>query len=116
MIGWLLEAAAALRQVSRPRPLFFGAGPRPAPPPPLPLADVMQQQRGSWDSYYFIFFHWSFQCVPPPGRLLQQRYDLPPSVSLLVRGAKAGSTNEVAGNSLNQPITMLDKSRSSNRI
>lgn len=43
-------------------------------------------------------------------------YDLLPSVSLLVSGARAGSTNEVAGNSLNQPITMFDRSRSSNRI
>lgn len=43
-------------------------------------------------------------------------YDLPPSVSLFVSGANAGSTNEVAGNSLNQPITMLDRSKSSNRI
>lgn len=43
-------------------------------------------------------------------------YDLPPSVSLFVSGANAGSTNEVAGNSLNQPITMLDRSKSSSRI
>lgn len=43
-------------------------------------------------------------------------YDLLPSVSLLVSGARAGSTREVAGKSLNQPMTMLDRSRSSNRI
>lgn len=36
--------------------------------------------------------------------------------ALLVNGAKDGSTNEEGGNSLNQPITRLDKSRSSKSI
>lgn len=66
---------------------------------------------------------WEFVLGPPPTRprlpnplRVDPCYDLLPSVSLLVSGANAGSTNEVAGKSLNQPITMLERSRSSNRI
>lgn len=36
--------------------------------------------------------------------------------ALLVKGANVGSTNEEGGKSLNQPITMLDKSSSSKSI
>ena len=36
--------------------------------------------------------------------------------ALLVRGARVGSTNEEGGMSLNQPITMLDRSSSSKSI
>lgn len=59
--------------------------------------------------------------------LLQQRcqsarcYDLEKLSSedweaLLVRGARVGSTSEEGGKSLNHPITMLDRSSSSNSI
>lgn len=50
------------------------------------------------------------------------RYDRTPELSrpdsggLLVKGAKVGSTKEVGGKSLYQPITMLVSSKSSNKI
>lgn len=73
----------------------------------------MQCNRGPWP----VSQHW----------LLQQRYQSTRCYdreklssedweALLVSGARVGSTNEEGGKSLNQPITMLDRSSSSNSI
>lgn len=68
------------------------------------------------------FFFCNAGCYDKVHSCYERAYDGPVELSrddweaLLVRGAKVGSTRDEGGNSLNQPITILDRSSSSKSI